>query len=175
MSRVTLPPRRGSISLTIDYADVEGLRLKAHITYSRDGDGRLREVFISAGKPGSAAEAILRDAGLLISLLLQHGATLPEIRSSLTRGAQDQPASQVGVVIDALIKEEIEALEALLKEPETPTATAAAVEQPEPAKVLVMPAPEARAGGATVNPSGPAEIIREEGESGAPQIRKEDP
>lgn len=55
--------------------------------------------------------------------------------------------------------------------PEAPTATAErGPSQPAPAKASDLPGGEASPGGATVNPSGPAEIIREEGESGAPQI-----
>lgn len=57
---------------------------------------------------------------------------------------------------------------------EAPTATAASVEQPAPVKASALPAAEATAGGATVNPCGPAEIIREQGESGAPPLPDED-
>lgn len=53
---------------------------------------------------------------------------------------------------------------------DAPTATAGAVTQPAPAKASERPAAEATAGGATVNPCGPAEISREQGESGAPTI-----
>lgn len=55
---------------------------------------------------------------------------------------------------------------------EAPTATAGSGHQPAPAKASDQPAAEATAGGATVNPSGPAEIIREEGESGAPNFER---
>lgn len=107
MSRAPLPSRRASTTIRIRYADVEGLKLAAHATYSRVEDGAIREVFVSAGKPGSPAEAALRDAGLLISLLLQHGATLVSIKAALTRGAQGQPASQIGVIVDAIANEEL--------------------------------------------------------------------
>lgn len=103
--RIRFPPRRASTTVAVKYADVEGLRLKAFLTYSRDNDGRICEVFITAGKPGSPAEASLRDAGLLLSLLLQHGVTVGEVKAALTRAADDRPASQIGVVVDALVAE----------------------------------------------------------------------
>lgn len=106
MSRITLAPRRASTTVKVRYADVEGLRLDAYLTYSKDEAGAVREVFVSAGKVGTSGSASLRDAGLLISLLLQRGATLDEIKAMLTRGPQDQPASQVGVVIDTLCNEQ---------------------------------------------------------------------
>lgn len=104
--RITFPSRRASTTFSIRYADVEGLRLNAFVTYSRDDTGLIREVFVTAGKPGSSHEAALRDAGLLLSLLLQHGMTLYRIKAALTRAANDRPASQIGVVVDALIEEE---------------------------------------------------------------------
>jgi hypothetical protein len=103
--RTTLTQRRASTTLRLLYADVEGLSLNAHITYSRDAKGEIREVFVSAGKPGSPGEASLRDAGLLLSLLLQRGMTITAIRSALTRAAEDRPGSQVGVIVDALAAE----------------------------------------------------------------------
>lgn len=105
--RTRFMPRRLSYTLKIRYSDVEGLRLNAFITYSRDATGQIREVFVTAGKPGSPNEAALRDAGLLLSLLLQHGTLLADIQTALTRGAEDRPASQIGVIVDALMEEPI--------------------------------------------------------------------
>jgi hypothetical protein len=106
-NRIRFPPRRGSVTFGVRYADVEGLRLKAFLTYSRDNDGKIREVFVNAGKPGSPNEAALRDAGLLISLLLQHGLGIHDVKAAVTRGPDDRPASQIGVVVDALAAEEL--------------------------------------------------------------------
>jgi hypothetical protein len=105
--RTRFMSRRPCITVKIRYADVEGLRLSAFVTYSRDTAGQIREVFVTAGKPGSPAEASLRDAGLLLSLLLQHGMTVTQIREALTRAADDKPASQVGVIVDTLAEEPV--------------------------------------------------------------------
>jgi len=50
----------------------------------------------------------------------------------------------------------------------------ASLERPATAKASAEPASEANAGGATMNPRGPAEIIRERGESGAPPYPGDD-
>ena len=97
--------RRGSTTIKMRYADTEGLVLHGYVTYSRDSAGAIKEVFVNSGKPGSPTEAAMRDAGLLLSLLLQHGVPLAEIKATLTRAPQDQPASQIGVVVDALVAE----------------------------------------------------------------------
>jgi hypothetical protein len=47
-------------------------------------DGRLAEIFISARKAGSDADTDASDLGILLSLLLQHGATPAAIRHSLS-------------------------------------------------------------------------------------------
>lgn len=111
VTRLRPPNRRGSRTVKIRYADLSGLRLDAHVTYSRFDEagtdhGRIFEVFVTASTPGSAAEAAMRDAGLVLSLALQHGCTLQLIAQSLTRGERGEPAGPVGVVVDALMEEE---------------------------------------------------------------------
>src|SRR5215510_13271105 len=105
-ARQRLPNRRGSTTLRVDYADMTGFRLKAYATYSRDPSGRIAEVFISAGKPGSSSEATLRDDGLLLSLAIQHGVPLKSIAAMMTRDDKGLPAGPMGVIVDRLIEEE---------------------------------------------------------------------
>ncbi|WP_442896066.1 toprim domain-containing protein [Bradyrhizobium sp. AZCC 2289] len=47
-------------------------------------------------------EAIARDGAVLLSLALQHGAELDNIRSAITRDEQGAPSSIVGAVVDQL-------------------------------------------------------------------------
>lgn len=107
VTRARLPGRHDGRTLAVRYVDLSGLSLKAHVTYSTDeksaDSGRVTEVFIVAGKPGSAAEAAMRDVGILLSLALQHGLTLEAVARSLTRGEKDEPAGPLGIVVDALI------------------------------------------------------------------------
>lgn len=107
VTRVRLAGRHDSRTLGIRYADMGGMIVKAYVTYSTDEDsadaGGISEVFIVASKPGSAAEAALRDAGIVLSLALQHGATLADIARSLTRNEDGTPGGPVGVVVDAVL------------------------------------------------------------------------
>ena len=74
------------------------------------GDGRLDdgthgEVFISGGKSGEAVEAIARDGAVLLSLALQYGVDLANIRSAITRDGQAEPSTIIGAVVDRLSEE----------------------------------------------------------------------
>ncbi len=51
-------------------------------------DGSLGEVFINGGKSGEVVEAIARDGAVLLSLALQYGADLSNIRSAITRDSR---------------------------------------------------------------------------------------
>lgn len=105
MSRSKPPNRRGGTTIEVRYADLSGLSLKAFVTYNRDESGKVVEVFIVASKPGSATEAAMRDAGILLSMLLQTGETLQGIAGTLTRNDDGGPAGPVGIVVDALLGE----------------------------------------------------------------------
>ena len=65
-------------------------------------DGTLGEVFIDSHKTGGDVEAVARDAGVTISLALQHGAGIEAIQRAVTRDSSGAPSSILGVVIDAL-------------------------------------------------------------------------
>lgn len=58
------------------------------------------EMFLQAGKAGSDIEAIARDAAVLASIALQHGAMIEDLRASITRLELDAPAGPVGVLLD---------------------------------------------------------------------------
>jgi hypothetical protein len=65
-------------------------------------DGTPGEVFIDGCKTGTDIESIARDAGVLLSLALQHGVPPETIRHAVTRGASEEPASILGAIVDAL-------------------------------------------------------------------------
>ena len=66
-------------------------------------DGRIGEVFIRAAKRDQLFDHLARDTAVLISKLLQYGARLPDIASSLTRDAEGRPQALAGAVIDAIV------------------------------------------------------------------------
>jgi hypothetical protein len=65
-------------------------------------DGTPGEVFVDARKTGGDVEAIARDAAVVLSLTLQHGAPIEGIRHAVTRGASEEPASILGAVVDSI-------------------------------------------------------------------------
>ena len=65
-------------------------------------DGTPGEVFIDGRKTGNDIQSIARDAGVLLSLALQHGVPPETIRHAVTRGASEEPASILGAVVDRL-------------------------------------------------------------------------
>jgi hypothetical protein len=97
--RRILPQRRASLTFEVGFG---GLAKSHTITLGFYEDGALGEVFISGGKSGEAVEAIARDGAVMLSLALQYGAELDNIRSAITRDERGAPSSIVGAVIDAL-------------------------------------------------------------------------
>ncbi|MFG1461762.1 hypothetical protein V5F77_02600 [Xanthobacter sp. DSM 24535] len=68
-------------------------------------DGRLGEVFLRAGRAGTEIDAHARDASVLLSLALQHGATINTIRGALTREEDGSASGPVGILLDMLAAE----------------------------------------------------------------------
>jgi len=57
-------------------------------------------VFLDASKPGSAMQAMARDAAVLASLALQYGVPLETIRAALTRDDADGPSGPLCRLLD---------------------------------------------------------------------------
>ena len=72
------------------------------VTVGFYADGTPGEVFIDGCKTGNDIESIARDAGVLLSLALQHGVPPETIRHAVTRGASEEPASILGAVVDSI-------------------------------------------------------------------------
>jgi hypothetical protein len=80
---------------------VEGLHYKA--TASRFPDGQLAEVFVSNHKAGNAADVAARDAGILVSLCLQHGCDVATIARAVSRNSDGSACGVIGAVLDKII------------------------------------------------------------------------
>jgi hypothetical protein len=98
-ARRTLPQRRRCETFDLSFG---GLAKGHTVTVGYYEDGALGEVFINGGKSGELVEAIARDGAVLLSLALQYGAELSNIKSAITRDAQGAPQSIVGAVVDRL-------------------------------------------------------------------------
>jgi hypothetical protein len=97
MTRTRLPNRRPHESMQLEFAGQEFT-----LGVGRDDAGAIAEIFVGARKAGSALDSAARDAGIQISLGLQHGVSLDTMRHASTREADGSPSSIVGAVLDTL-------------------------------------------------------------------------
>jgi hypothetical protein len=65
-------------------------------------DGRIGEVFLNAAHANSALDAIISDAAIAISLALQFGCPLDDIKHAMKRDAAGKAASPIGAALDLL-------------------------------------------------------------------------
>jgi len=97
MTRETLPPRRPAETFEFVHA--------GHLYTGSVGfyaDGRVGEVFLTATKSGMPLQAIARDAAVVLSIALQHGASLETILKAVTRDEAGFAAGACGALVDAL-------------------------------------------------------------------------
>jgi hypothetical protein len=99
MTRYRPSNRRGAIASEFVH-DALGIRM--HVGFFQDG--RPAEIFLDSSKQNSALDALASDAAILISLLLQFGATVAEIGHALRRTPQGAPASLIGAAVDELAR-----------------------------------------------------------------------
>ena len=97
MIRRTLPQRRAAETF-----DLRFWNQPFTVTVGFYADGTPGEVFIDGGKTGQDIESTARDAAVVLSLALQHGAPIEAIRHAVTRNGAGSAASILGAVVDAL-------------------------------------------------------------------------
>src|ERR1700740_2417366 len=98
-NRRNLPQRRACETFDLDFG---GLSRAHTVTIGFYEDGSIGEVFINGGKSGEVVEGIARDSAVLLSLALQYGVDLASMKSAITRDAQGDAQSIIGVVVDRL-------------------------------------------------------------------------
>jgi hypothetical protein len=60
------------------------------------------EIFVANHKRGNAADVVVRDAGILLSLLLQHGCAVETISHAISRNTDGTPSGVIGAVLDLI-------------------------------------------------------------------------
>jgi ribonucleoside-diphosphate reductase alpha chain len=95
MTRQCLPTRREHEVFEFEHF---GVRFVAGL--GRFSDGRLAEVFLNTSKVGSAVEVQSRDAAILLSFALQHGADPTSIRRALSRNGDGEPGGPIARLLD---------------------------------------------------------------------------
>lgn len=101
MARDRLPHRRYSESFDVEFPRYSGKRYA--VTFGIYPDGRCGEVFIASyQKVGSDADTAARDLAVLISIGLQHGASLGTLADATIKTADGDPEGFGGIVLAAL-------------------------------------------------------------------------
>ena len=96
--RKELPNRRPAFAFGI--ADRNGPPYR--LTTSFD-DGKVKEIWINGGgKVGTERHDTLTEIGRIISVALQHGVPLEELKSCATYHSDGKPATIIGEVFDAI-------------------------------------------------------------------------
>ena len=95
MTRVRLPDRRAAETVMLDH---DGTRFMVTIGFYPDG--RPGEVFTHGARSGSNLDALLADACVVVSCLIQHGVEPHGLATSMGRLGNTQPASVIGAVVD---------------------------------------------------------------------------
>lgn len=98
MTRSRLPDRRPALTLDLQH---DGFRCVLSAGFY--ADGRVGEVFVAGLKSGSSLDALIADAAVLVSRLLQHGVAPADLAGSMARLGDDRPASLIGAVVDHVL------------------------------------------------------------------------
>jgi hypothetical protein len=99
MTRERLPDRRSNESFSFE---LNGLRFSA--TVSRFPDGRIGELFLNNHKFGNQSDTNARDAAILLSFALQHGADLETIRRALCRDSHGRALGPIAEALDIIAR-----------------------------------------------------------------------
>lgn len=121
--RIRLPDRRTADTVSVNHtwapATTQEVVEPLLVTIGRYEDGRIGEVFIDGneergrGRVSDRTRFLRHDVAMLISIALQHGATVDELRGAIGRAEVNvmgetrlMPHTIVGTVLDALAAEE---------------------------------------------------------------------
>jgi hypothetical protein len=96
-ARERLSDRRAS-----EMFDFEAMGLRFTASISRYPDGRIAELFLDNHKAGSAVGTLVRDAAIIFSFAVQHGADADAIRRALCRDGNGRALGPLGAALDLL-------------------------------------------------------------------------
>lgn len=110
MERRKLANRRNALTFEVRHVENDRESFFTVTLGSFDADGSLpgygggspAEVFIQGGKAGTPVRHAVADAGILVSLLLQHGVAIEALNPSMSRDGEGNPGSVVASVVAAI-------------------------------------------------------------------------
>lgn len=97
MTRVKLPDRRAAETVSVEHGGT-----CFAVTIGFYPDGRPGEVFTHGMRTGSNLDALLADACVVMSCLIQHGVDPRDLAASMGRLGNAEPASIIGAVVDLI-------------------------------------------------------------------------
>jgi len=100
--RERLPNRRPGVGFTIQHPPGVGMIYDIMVGHPDVADNRVLEVFVNAKKLHTDQDIAAQDAAKLISLALQHGATVAELAAAMKRKEDGSPEGLAGAVLDAV-------------------------------------------------------------------------
>jgi hypothetical protein len=99
--RQHLPNRRSSTLF-----DFTPMGMKFTGSISRDADGNVAELFLDNHKQGSAIGTLVRDAAIILSFAVQHGADPEAIRRALCRDVRGDASGPLAAALDIIAADE---------------------------------------------------------------------
>ena len=99
MKRERLPNRRFAETVELEHGGTQFM-----VTIGFYPDGRPGEVFTHGARSGSNLDALLADACVVVSCLIQHGAEPRDLAASMGRLGNAEPASVIGAVVDLVAR-----------------------------------------------------------------------
>jgi hypothetical protein len=100
-NRQRLPDRRGSL-----FFDFQSMGMRFTTSVSHFPDGRIAELFVDNHKAGSAIGTLVRDAAIIFSFAVQHGADPEAIRRALGRSSDGRALGPIAEALDRIIAKE---------------------------------------------------------------------
>ena len=92
--RQRLPTRRRSEIVSFQH---DGVKYVGRV--ARFGDGRIAEIFLDAGKVGTSAHILAKDAAVVLSVALQYGAPLEVIEAALSQELDGTLRGPIGMLL----------------------------------------------------------------------------
>lgn len=102
MPRDRLPNRRRHRPFDFEHGVPGGKKVAYRGAVGYYPDGRIAEVFLSATKVGTDVDVATKDAAVLLSFALQHGAPFEDLRQAMTRDGQGRPEGAIGTLLDII-------------------------------------------------------------------------
>lgn len=102
MTRARLPNRRAAMTVDFDHVTPTLATIPYVATVGFHDDGRIGEVFLGSAKVGTDLDVATKDAAILLSFALQHGASAADMRVAMTRNASGRPEGVMGTLLDLI-------------------------------------------------------------------------